>query len=86
MAWETGSIELHQGTAVAIADAKTITFSSRAGAHVVLFQGRPLRQTFVQRGPYAMGTTAELDAVEAAYREGRLGSLHDEPAQERRRP
>jgi redox-sensitive bicupin YhaK (pirin superfamily) len=73
--WDTGSADLQPGKAIAFADASDISFSSEEGAHVVLFRGQPLRQAFVQRGPYAMGTAAELDAVEAAYRSGRLGSL-----------
>ncbi len=73
--WNTGSADLQPGKAIAFADATDISFSSEDGAHVVLFRGQPLRQAFVQRGPYAMGTAEELDAVEAAYRSGRLGSI-----------
>ena len=70
--WTTGSVDLQPGKAIALAEATDISFSSEDGAHVVLFRGQPLRQAFVQRGPYAMGSAAELDAVEAAYRSGRL--------------
>ena len=73
--WTAGSADLQPGKAIAFADATDISFSSEKAAHVVLFRGHPLRQAFVQRGPYAMGTAAELDAVEAAYRSGRLGSI-----------
>lgn len=73
--WNAGSADLHPGTAIAFAGATDIAFASEEGAHAVLFRGRPLRQAFVQRGPYAMGNAAELDAVEAAYRAGRLGSI-----------
>ena len=73
--WNTGTADLRPGRAIAFADATDISFSSEFGAHVVLFRGRPLRQPFVQRGPYAMGTAEELDAVEAAYRSGRLGTI-----------
>ncbi len=75
LTWNAGSADLQPGKAIAFADATDISFSSEEGAHVVLFRGQPLRQAFVQRGPYAMGTAEELDAVEAAYRSGRLGSL-----------
>ena len=75
VAWTTGSSDLQAGKAIAIADATDISFFSDDGAHVVLFRGQPLREAFVQRGPYAMGNAAELDAVEAAYRSGRLGSI-----------
>jgi redox-sensitive bicupin YhaK (pirin superfamily) len=73
--WNAGSAELQPGKAIAFAGAMDISFSSEVGAHAVLFRGQPLRQTFVQRGPFAMGNAAELDAVEAAYRSGRLGSI-----------
>ncbi len=73
--WNAGSADLQPGKAIAFADARDISFSSEDGAHIVLFRGQPIRQAFVQRGPYAMGNAAELDAVEAAYRSGRLGSI-----------
>lgn len=73
--WTTGSADLQPGKAIAFADATNISFTSEDGAHVVLFRGQPLRQAFVQRGPYAMGNADELDAVEEAYRSGLLGSI-----------
>lgn len=73
--WNTGSTDLQPGMAIAFAEATDISLSSEEGAHVVLFRGQPLREAFVQRGPFAMGSTEELDAVEAAYRSGRLGSI-----------
>ncbi len=73
--WNAGATDLQPGKAIAFAGATDISFSSERGAQVVLFRGHPLRQAFVQRGPYAMGNAAELDAVEAAYRDGRLGSI-----------
>ncbi len=66
---------LQPGTAVAFADASDISISSELAAHAVLFCGHPLREAFVQRGPFAMGSEAELDAVEADYRAGLLGSI-----------
>lgn len=69
------STTLQSGTAIAMTGATDISFSSELGAHAVLFQGQPLREAFVQRGPFAMGSKAELDAVEADYRAGRLGSI-----------
>ncbi len=75
VSWSAGTADLTPGKALAIGNAADLSFTSEQGAHAVLFQGHPLRQAFVQRGPYAMGTAAELDAVEAAYRDGRLGSI-----------
>ena len=73
--WNAASAELQPGKSIAFAGATDISFSSEAGAHAVLFRGSPLRQAFVQRGPFAMGNAAELDAVEADYRAGRFGSI-----------
>lgn len=73
--WNAGSADLQPGKAIAFADATNISFSSQKSAHAVLFRGYPLRQAFVQRGPFAMGNAAELDAVEADYHSGRLGSI-----------
>lgn len=75
VSWTAGSADLEPGKAIAFAGAADISFSSEEDAHVVLFRGHPLRQAFVQRGPFAMGNAAELDAVEADYRAGRLGSI-----------
>ncbi|MEM7177168.1 MAG: pirin family protein [Pseudomonadota bacterium] len=75
VAWNAGSADLSPGKAIALAGATDVSFSSAAGAHAVLFQAPPLGQAFVQSGPFAMGSAAEIDAVEADYRAGRLGSL-----------
>jgi len=75
VSWNAASADLQTGTAIAVSGTANISISSELGAHVVLFQGNPLRQEFVQRGPFSMGNTAELDAIEADYRSGRLGSI-----------
>ncbi|MCR9126986.1 MAG: pirin family protein [Rhodobacteraceae bacterium] len=73
--WDAGSADLRPGKAIAFAGATNISFSSEDGAHAVLFRAPPLREAFVQRGPFAMGNAAELDAIEADYSAGRLGSI-----------
>ena len=75
VAWNATSTVLHPGSAIALAGATEISLSSDFDAHAVLFRGQPLREAFVQRGPFAMGSEAELDAVEADYRAGRFGSI-----------
>ena len=75
VSWNNGFALLQPGTAIAMANATGISVSSERGAHAVLFQAPPLRQGFIHRGPFAMGSEAELEAVEAAYRAGRLGSI-----------
>lgn len=73
--WNDASVNLKSGSAIALDRAADITISSEHTAHVVLFRGQPLRQAFVQRGPFVMGNATEIDAVEADYRAGRLGSI-----------
>lgn len=75
VAWNAGSTDLQPGTAIAMAGATDISVSSELGANAVLFRAPPLREGFIHRGPFAMGSEAELDAAEAAYRAGRLGSI-----------
>ena len=76
IAWNGTSTVLQPGTAVALKDAADISISAERSTHAVLFQGYPLREPFVQRGAFAMGSHAELDAVEGDYRAGRLGSIN----------
>ncbi len=73
--WNDTSADLKPGSAIALDNATNISISAKHAAHVVLFRGHPLRQAFLQRGPFAMGNAAELDAVEADHRAGRLGSI-----------
>jgi redox-sensitive bicupin YhaK (pirin superfamily) len=75
VAWVAGTTVLRPGSALALTGAPDISVSSELGAHAVLFQAPPLGEGFIQRGPFAMGSEAELDAVEAAYHGGRLGSI-----------
>ena len=46
-------------------------------AHFVILQADPLREPFVQRGPFAMTTEAEVDAMFAAHAAGELGSIDE---------
>ncbi len=75
ISWNDISRDLKAGSAIALDAVTDISVASFGGAHVALFRGTPLRQAFVQRGPFAMGNATELDAVEASYRAGRLGSI-----------
>ena len=75
IAWNEVSTILKHGTAVAVNGAADVSIASATGAHAVLFQAQPLREAFVQKGPFAMGSAAELAAVEADFRAGRLGSI-----------
>ena len=72
---EQRNLELRSGQAVAVHGAPSLTLRGATKSHAVILQGTPIREAFVQRGPYAMSTPEDLDAVEADYRAGRLGSL-----------
>ncbi len=50
--------------------------STRGGAnHFALFAAEPIREPYVQQGPFVMGSTEEIDEVKAAYEAGELGAL-----------
>jgi redox-sensitive bicupin YhaK (pirin superfamily) len=69
---------LAQGEAIALRSgpAKTaLQIHSSTGAQVVLLQGTPIDERFVQQGPFVMSTCDELSAVTVDYAAGRLGSL-----------
>lgn len=53
----------------------TLEILSSAGSQVVLLQGTPTAEEFVQQGPFVMSTHDELRAVSADYAAGRLGSI-----------
>ena len=42
----------------------------------VLLGGRPLRESFVQKGPFAMRDADQLEAVIAAHAAGKLGAIY----------
>lgn len=55
--------------------AEAIPLSSETGTHAAALQGRPVHDPSVQRGPFAMSTAQDLDAVAAAYAAGKLGTI-----------
>lgn len=67
-----------EGEAIALrtgAATPSIDMQSEAGAHLVLLEGEPVREPFVQQGPFVMSTMDEIQAVQAAYAAGELGSI-----------
>lgn len=52
-----------------------LTVSSSTKAHLVILQAAPIEEKFVQEGPFAMSTQAEVDAMFAAHAAGELGSI-----------
>ncbi|WP_420325364.1 pirin family protein [Mameliella sp.] len=62
-------------TALASHGAEEILLLSDKGGQAVLLGGTPLREPFVQKGPFAMRDAEQLDAVIAAHAAGKLGSI-----------
>lgn len=55
----------------------TLRLTSREGSssHFALFDAEPIREPYVQQGPFVMGSAQEIDEVQAAYEAGRLGRI-----------
>ncbi len=84
-----GSLQVtHQNTSITIPGGKSLSLrnegevtdvvlqaAANSETHFVLIGAEPVRESFVQRGPFVMSTTEELDRVEADYRAGKLGSI-----------
>jgi len=69
---------LAEGEAIALRSGSARTMleiHSSAGSQVVLLQGTPIDERFVQQGPFVMSTCDELRAATADYAAGRLGSI-----------
>lgn len=55
--------------------AEQLRLSSNNKAHFVALHGSPIREKFIQKGPFVMSNTHEIDRVTAAYEAGLLGSI-----------
>ena len=70
--------DLKSGASVSIQardQKQDLIISGTSKAHFVILQAEPLHEPFVQRGPFAMTTEKEVDAMFAAHDAGELGSL-----------
>jgi len=67
--------QLASNSALAAHGAEDIRLLSSEGGQVVLLSGKPLRESFVQQGPFAMRDARQLEAVIAAHAAGELGSI-----------
>lgn len=70
--------ELAKGEAMAMhvsTEQAELTLKSFPGAHIVVLQGEPFRELFVQQGPFVMNNSSDLKAIVSAYEQGRLGSI-----------
>lgn len=73
-------IRLLPGQSVALAPDRTdaLLWLKNPGeqlAHFALFAARPINEAFVQKGPFVMGSAADIAQVEADYASGKLGNL-----------
>ncbi|BBN80329.1 short-chain dehydrogenase [Pseudoalteromonas sp. A25] len=48
---------------------------SLKSVHFALFSGKPINETYVQKGPFIMGSEAEITQVEQDFSAGKLGKL-----------
>ncbi len=66
-----------QAIAISAAESTEIRLSNPAGrrAQFALFDGAKINETYVQDGPFVMGTAQEIVAVREAYSAGRLGGI-----------
>ncbi|WP_300439837.1 pirin family protein [uncultured Mameliella sp.] len=67
--------QLSSDAALATHGAEEIRLLSGKGGQAVLLGGTPLREPFVQKGPFAMRDADQLEAVIAAHAAGKLGSV-----------
>jgi len=55
----------------------TISNPSHESAHFVLFECASIGETYVQDGPFVMGSQKQIVEIRAAYKAGQLGTLQD---------
>jgi len=71
-------VTLEQGKSISfrplVTDEPLILYAAEQ-AHIAILQAAPLNEAFVQQGPFAMSTQAEVDAMFAAHAAGELGSI-----------
>tara|TARA_R110000823_G_scaffold171736_6_gene304110 strand:+ start:1566 stop:2468 length:903 start_codon:yes stop_codon:yes gene_type:complete len=71
-AGEAIAIEASSGSAIHRID---LTNVAGSGAHFALFAAVPVKEAFVQKGPFVMNNEAEIVQVEADHAAGKLGRL-----------
>ena len=72
---------LARGQAVAIktdgGEKISIKNASREAVHFAMFDGAQVAETYVQDGPFVMGSLEQIADIKAAYEAGQLGSIPD---------
>jgi redox-sensitive bicupin YhaK (pirin superfamily) len=74
--------KLRKGQAIAIDNSESgesitvrVSASSHSQAQFALLDGQAIKEPFVQRGPFVMNSTDEIEAINQAFDEGRFGSI-----------
>lgn len=71
-------VSLQHGQAISLrsgGDEMQFKLYSRVGAQLAMVEAAPLRETFVQKGPFAMATEKDVEQIVAAYERGDFGSI-----------
>ncbi len=71
-------VQLPEQRAMAIQVGSTgqqLHLNSPDKSHLVILQGAPIKEPFIQQGPFVMSNSNELDQVTADYEAGLLGSI-----------
>lgn len=72
------TVALKRGQSVAFRPSvspERLSLRATEQAHIAVLQAKPLKEDFVQQGPFAMSTQAETDAMFAAHKAGKLGRI-----------
>jgi redox-sensitive bicupin YhaK (pirin superfamily) len=79
---DVNDARLRNGQAIAIDNSEggepitvRVSATNTAPAQFALFDGQAIKEPFVQRGPFVMGSTDEFEAINQAFNEGRFGSI-----------
>ncbi len=52
-----------------------LSASHHSQAQFALFDGQAIKESFVQRGPFVMGSTDEIETINQAFEQGRFGAI-----------
>ncbi len=72
--WSINSGEALAGLLTRNSEIKISNHSSKS-AHFALFDGAQINESFIQKGPFVMGSEKQISDIEAAYKAGKLGTI-----------
>lgn len=70
-------LEAGQALAIRSEDFNEVRLSNASNepAHFALFEGEPVNETYVQDGPFVMGSAGQIADIRRAWEDGRLGGI-----------